>query len=460
MLQNQPSIVFDTDSYKVSMWKQYPPGTETVYSYASSRGGRYPKALFFGLQAALYRLTIPVAADEVAEADKFWTAHGEPFNRAGWDEIVDKYNGLMPLCIWALDEGTLVPSNVPMFAVENTGGPSTSWCTTWLETMLLRAVWYPTTVATSSYTIKTLIAEYLMRSEGSIATLPFKLHDFGSRGVSSLESAMLGGMAHLVNFMGTDTAVSILAAEQFYNAPRFATGFSIPAAEHSTITSWGRLNEANAYENMIRQFSKPDSIYAVVSDSYDIFNAVDNIWGDELRDLVISSGGTLVVRPDSGDPVEVLPRLISSLAARFGFTTNDKGYKVLNNVRLIWGDGINYQSISAILRVIVDMMGYSADNLAFGMGGALLQAVDRDTLKFAMKCSSVTVNGNEVDVFKDPITDPGKKSLAGRFSVTSDMQVVPQGSVVDDQLKLRFNNGAMANIQTFDQIRQRANANI
>jgi nicotinamide phosphoribosyltransferase len=232
--------------------------------------------------------------------------------------------------------------------------------------------------------------------------------------VSSMESAGIGGAAHLVNFMGTDTVSGLLYAREFYNAG--IAGFSIPAAEHSTITSWGREGEVDAYRNMLTQFAKPGSIVAVVSDSYDVFNAASKLWGEELRDAVVQSDAVVVIRPDSGDPLTINQQLIEILGAKFGYTTNAKGFKVLNNVRLIQGDGVNELTIRSILGGFM-AMGWSADNIAFGMGGALLQQVDRDTQKFAMKCSSARVNGKWIDVQKDPITDAGKKSKAGRVTL-------------------------------------------
>jgi nicotinamide phosphoribosyltransferase len=214
--------------------------------------------------------------------------------------------------------------------------------------------------------------------------------------------------------MGTDTITGILYAREYYGAG--IAGFSIPAAEHSTITSWGRDGEVDAYRNMLTQFGKPGALLAVVSDSYDIYEAC-RMWGTELKQQVIDSGATVVIRPDSGDPVEVLPKMFHILGETFGYTTNSKGYKVLNNVRLLWGDGINQLSIRSILGVVVDMNGWSADNIAFGMGGALLQQLDRDTQKFAMKCSAALINGEWVDVFKDPITDRVKASKKGRVTL-------------------------------------------
>lgn len=433
----QTSILLDVDSYKVSMWKQYPPGTEYVYSYIESRGGRYDKTLFFGLQAFIReKLSVPITLEEIKFADKFWTAHGEPFNREGWEYIFYNHNGILPVKVSSVEEGGLYDTGTVLTTVVNTD-PKCFWLTTWLETAMLRYVWYCTTVATQSFQIKKSIYKYLDKS-GDITSIGFKLHDFGLRGVSSLESGMLGGMSHLVNFQGTDTAVAILAANNYYDAPLYTTAFSIPAAEHSTITSWGRDNESLAYENMIKQFSKPGSVYAVVSDSYNIFNAVENIWGKELIDKVKSTGGTLVIRPDSGGPLDVLPTLLTSLYKNFGGVKNDKGYIVLNNVRLIWGDGINELSISTILSVIVDVMGFSADNISFGMGGALLQKVDRDTQSFAMKCSSIMVDGEWRDVFKDPITDPNKTSKRGRF----------------DGLQVRCENGFEKNSTTLKYVRE------
>ena len=407
------NIILNTDSYKVSMDRQYPAGTTGVYSYIESRGGRYDRTVFFGLQAFIKEYLLdPITQADIEIADEILTAHGEPFNRAGWQYILDKHMGYLPVVIRGVPEGTVVPVKNVLATIENTD-PECFWLTTWLETALLRAVWYGTTVATQSYTIKQVILDYLERT-GDPSTIDFKLHDFGARGVSSMESAGIGGAAHLVNFMGTDTISGVLFAREYYNAG--VAGFSIPAAEHSTITSWGRDGEVDAYRNMLNQFARAGSILAVVSDSYDIYNAASKLWGEELRQQVIDSGATVVIRPDSGDPVEVNRKLIEILGSKFGYTTNSKGFKVLNNVRLIQGDGINELTVRSILGAFM-AMGWSADNIAFGMGGALLQIVDRDTQKFALKASSACINGTWVDVQKDPVTDPGKKSKAGRVTL-------------------------------------------
>ena len=460
------NIILNTDSYKVSMFKQYPAGTTGVYSYIESRGGRYDRTVFFGLQAFIKEyLLSPITQADIDIADEILTQHGEPFNRAGWQYILDKHNGYLPVVIRAVPEGSVVPVKNVLATIENTD-PECFWLTTWLETALLRAIWYPTTVATQSWKIRQVILDYLEKT-GDPSLIDFKLHDFGARGVSSAESAGIGGAAHLVNFMGTDTISGVLYAREYYNAG--IAGFSIPAAEHSTITSWGREGEVDAYRNMLNQFAKPGSIVAVVSDSYDIFNAVEHLWGGELRQQVIDSGATVVVRPDSGDPELVCRKVVQLLDKKFGHTVNSKGYKVLNNVRIIQGDGINESSIRCILGDFA-VYGYSADNIAFGMGGALLQQLDRDTQKFAMKCSAAQINGEWVDVQKDPITDSGKKSKAGRVMLWENggeyqTAVTPPTRWTDrgigpwmPKLKTVFENGKLVREYTFNEVRANARA--
>lgn len=455
------NVLLDVDSYKASHWKQYPPGTTSMFSYVESRGGLYDYTVFFGLQYYIKKyLTKQITVADVEEAEAFYAAHGEPFNKEGWMHIVTQHNGYLPVRIRAVPEGSCVPVRNALVTIESTD-PEVFWVASWLETMLMRA-WYPINVATLSRECKRLIKAMLDETcDNPDEQIDFKLHDFGSRGVSSQESAALGGAAHLVNFKGSDTVVGVLTANRYYNSPMSA--FSIPAAEHSTITSWGRENECRAYENMIAQYGKPGSLFAVVSDSYDIYTAIYKMWGEELRQKVIDSGATLVVRPDSGKPARVVLKCVELLAEKFGTTTNKKGYKVLNNVRVIQGDGINWESIAEIC-LAVRGAGFSTENVAFGMGGALLQQHNRDTQKFAMKCSSVTVNGKEVDVFKDPIDDPGKQSKKGRLDLIRDMNGnwstvrIPEGQQEHllSVMKTVFLNGEAMNEVTMDEVRARA----
>lgn len=404
------NLILDTDSYKSSHFLQYPQGTTRLFSYLESRGGKYPATRFFGLQYLLDRyLTRRITAEMVEEARTLIEAHGEPFPYDGWMRIVNVHGGSLPLEIRAVPEGSVVPIHNILLSCTNTD-PELPWLVGWFETMLMR-VWYPTTVATQSYFIREIIRAALEKtSDRAAEELPFKLHDFGSRGVSSRESAGIGGLAHLINFQGSDTLEALRVGRNHYDSDIAA--FSIPAAEHSTITSWGKEHEVDAYRNMIARFSKPGSVYAVVSDSYDLKNAINQLWGEELRQQVIESGGTLVVRPDSGEPPAMVRLAVNALAAKYGTTTNSKGYKVLNHVRVIQGDGIDEQTIRQILGNL-DVDGYSAENVAFGMGGALLQKVDRDTQRFAYKASAGLIDGAYRGIYKDPVTDPGKRSKDG-----------------------------------------------
>ena len=452
------NIILNTDSYKCSQFKQYPPGTEYVYSYIESRGGLWDVTVFFGLQAFLREyLNKPITQNDIDVAERIITAHGEPFNREGWEYIVKQHCGRLPVEIRALPEGTVIETRNVLVSIVNTD-PKCYWLTSYLETALLRAVWYPTTVATNSYHSKQIILRGLEET-GDPSLISFKLHDFGARGVSSQESAALGGAAHLINFMGTDTIAGILAAMEYYDAE--VCGFSIPAMEHSTVTSWGRENEAQAYRNMLEVYGKKGALLAAVSDSYDIFNACENIWGKELLEAVRASGATVVIRPDSGNPAEVVTKCARILDTKFGHTLNDKGYRVLNNVRIIQGDGIDAVSIRGIL-LSLQMAGYSADNVAFGQGGALLQQINRDTLKFAMKCSAARINGVWIDVYKDPVTDTGKRSKRGRLQLIreqgGEFQTVywSDSQVAKDLLQTVYKNGELLNQTTFDEVRARA----
>jgi nicotinamide phosphoribosyltransferase len=451
------NLILDVDSYKVSHFNQYPANTSHVYSYIESRGGKFDRTVFFGLQIFIKKyLMNPITREMIDEAEEFYQVHGEPFNRHGWEHILKHHNGFLPIHIKAVAEGSIIPTHNVLVTVENTD-PKCFWLTSYVETALLRAVWYPTTVATLSWHAKQEILSALYKSsDDPKGQIGFKLHDFGARGVSSLESAGIGGAAHLVNFMGSDTVTGVWYANKYYNAKM--AGFSIPAAEHSTITSWGRSHEADAYANMVNKFGKPGSLVAVVSDSYDLMNAVNNIWGDQLKQTVVNSGATVVVRPDSGDPTKIPLDVIDALGEKFGFTLNSHGYKVLHpSVRVIQGDGINLETIKTLSKDLLSR-GWSADNLAYGMGGQLLQGINRDTQKFAMKCSAIMVNGEWRDVFKDPVTDPGKRSKRGRLMLTREpgsYTTLPVNSGFDygNLLHTVFRDGKLMRDQPFDDVR-------
>lgn len=459
------NIILSADSYKFSHYKQYPPKTSNVFAYIESRGGKYSATEFFGLQMFIKETLLrPITKDDVAEAKEYITKHMGPdlFNEEGWMTIVNEYDGYLPVTIRAVPEGTIVPTHNVLVTIENTD-PRFYWLPSFLETAMVRAVWYPTTVATNSWSSKQIIKRYLEET-GDPSLINFKLHDFGARGVSSAESAAIGGAAHLVNFMGTDTVEALVAIRKYYGEDM--AGFSIPASEHSTMTSWGgRAGEVKAMRNMLEQYAKPGALLACVSDSYDIYNAVENLWGKELKQEIIDSGATLVIRPDSGDPASVVLRVTSLLDQAFGSVVNDKGYKVLNNVRVIQGDGIVTETIEEILAVLKDA-GYSADNIAFGQGGGLLQQVNRDTSRFAMKTSAAQVDGEWIDVFKDPITDKGKQSKKGRITLYQNTESgefmtarigEPNNPYIKDVMEVVYQDGKLMKDYTFAEIRANSN---
>ncbi len=449
-----------TDSYKVTHWKQYPPGTTKIFSFFESRGGLFPEVTFYGLQYYLKRYLSGrvITRENVVEAAEDFGEHfgtNDVYNRTGWDRILTVHDGRLPIIIKAVPEGTSVPTKNVLMTIENTD-PELPWVTNYVET-LLSMIWYPSTVATQSRHMRQRVLRYLEET-GDPSLIDFKMHDFGFRGSTSPESAGIGASAHLLSFKGTDTFQGIRVAKKYYDE-RMA-GFSIPAAEHSTITSWGRENETKACANMLTAF--PTGLVAVVSDSYDIYAACREIWGKELKDAVLARDGVLVVRPDSGYPPDVVTRVLQILGDAFGYEKNRKGYKVLNpKVRVIQGDGIDYEMLDKIL-VTMKILGWSADNVAFGSGGGLLQKMDRDTQKFAFKCSATKVDDAWQDVMKDPITDPGKRSKAGRLALIHENGIYRTVRKEEaDKLNIKnelvpvFKDGELLVNQSFAEIRER-----
>jgi len=425
------NLILATDSYKFSHWKQYPKGTQYVYSYFESRGcdrEGWNEVCFFGLQYFIKRYLCGqvITRAKIDEAAELCAEHFQGdglFYKEGFEYILKKHQGRLPIEIKALPEGMVVPTKTALFTMVNTD-PECFWLTNFLETLLVQ-VWYPMTVCSNSRYQKISIQKALEETGMTEWALPggsgFKLHDFGFRGVSSVESAAIGGAAHLVNFVGTDTVAALLCCKKYYGSAK-AAGFSIPASEHSTITSWGVNGEVDAMRNMLTQY--PSGLVACVSDSFDVFKACKDYWGDKLKDLIKGritgdSFGRLVVRPDSGDPADTCKQILKILCEQFkeDVTTTKTGHKLLPAyIRVIQGDGVDYESIPKILKSLKNA-GFAADNMVFGSGGALLQKLNRDTFKCAFKCSEITVSGEKREVFKDPITDKGKASKKGRLTV-------------------------------------------
>ncbi len=448
------SFISKTDSYKVSHPPLYPPDTTKVYSYWESRQTDVD-LVFFGLQPLLMEHFCGEVFDndDIDEMDIVFEEHfgrKSIYNRGGWDHILKEYNGKLPLRIKAVPEGLVVPGSNAMLTVENMD-PKSAWLTNYAET-LLSHLWYPTTVASNSYHIKNLMRPFVERTCDDMSSLNFMLHDFGCRGVANYEQAIVGGMAHLLSFRGTDTVPALLGTKWYYDAEAPA-GYSIPATEHSTITAWGAHREKEAYLNVLKKF--PTGLVACVSDSYDIFNACRNIWGHELKQEVLARDGKLVIRPDSGIPLDTVMEVLKILWTQFGGTINSKGFKVLDpHVGVIQGDGVCREVILEILTAM-EKEGYAASNIAFGSGGNLLQNFNRDTYKFAIKCSYTENCFGKINVFKDPVTDPGKASKMGRLSLVKDFRgklVTVPGCVDGDLLEVVFEEGTMVRNQYWEDI--------
>lgn len=481
---NHPhNLILCSDAYKYSHHKFYPDNTTIVHSYLESRGGKFETTVFYGLQIFLKEFLdgVAITAEDVDEAYEYLgTKYGvfgreDVFDRSKFDYIVEKHGGKLPIKIKAVPEGTVVETKNVLMTIENTD-PNCAWLTNFLETILLQ-VWYPITVATLSREVKKIALKYFQKTTTYDAAtidflLNFVLNDFGFRGVSSVQSARNGGSGHLVNFLGSDTIIASVVINDIYNSK--LRGLSVPATEHSIMTIKGEKGELEMMKRTLEQF--PTGIVACVSDSFDIFRACSQYWGEELKDLVLSRpsepGNQLVIRPDSGDPAMTLKEVFRILFDKFGYSTNDKGYKVLPpQVRVIQGDGVNINSIANIYAML-DELKISAENLVFGMGGKLLQAdINRDTQNFATKASFAVVDGVEHDVVKSPteIDADGnfiksfKKSKSGRMKLikTKDghTTITSKDSGFEaaiDELVPVFENGVILKEHTFEEVRERA----
>lgn len=466
------NIILETDSYKLTHKDMYQPDTEVVYSYFEARGGYSDFTVFFGLQSIIKEWLVGqvVTQENIDEARKYVGANigDAPNNIEGWQYILDEHDGRLPIRIKAVAEGTKVPVSNVLMTVENTD-PKCFWLTNALESLLTH-VWYPINVATLSKNVKNMIQRAFDDTADSDGALEFMLHDFGYRGATTPETAAIGGSGHLVNFVGTDTLPALRLANEHYNAELEGLGLSVPATEHSIMTSLGREGEYEVVDQLFESY--PTGILSVVADSYNIYKFVAQA-GSTYKKQILERDGVFVIRPDStttdhDTPERLMLWIMRDLEAHFGMLENSKGYKVLPpQVRVLWGDGIGYDGIKKIIDTL-QLNAYSIENIAcFGMGGGLLQKHNRDTHKFAFKCSAQLRGGKWYDIFKDPIGS-SKRSKAGRLAlikatkddkfifltVGQDHPVYEEGG---DQLVTVFENGELTNEIDFATIRENAN---
>jgi nicotinic acid phosphoribosyltransferase len=447
--ENNVPFLLDTDTYKATHHFQYRHDLEAMTAYFTFRGPLFPgdnRIVVHGLRYAFEKiLSRRITQEDVDVAEKYLSTHGVLKSRINWpkdlwQEIVDSNDGYLPFTVSALHDGSVIYPNVPVFVIEGKG----KWAplTTWLETSLMR-IWSPSVTATKSRHVWQMISDAFDMSvdKENYFLLPSRFHDFGSRGVSSAETAMVTGTGHLLTFEGTDTMTAGWLATQWNNGSPI--GESVIASEHSVMTTWD--GELDAVLHLIK--STPEGgILSCVADSYDYNNFVWNIV-PQIVSEVRKAGIFFVLRPDSGEPVDAVLTGLKGLEVAFGSTTNSKGFKVINGAGVIQGDGLDIAKIKAILSAVTGA-GYSAQNVAYGMGGGLLQSQTRDTMKAAVKVCDIVVGGVHHPIMKAPLTDSGKTSLPGRmgvYRVDNIPTVYPltntQSRIDTDLLKVVWDNG-------------------
>lgn len=478
------------DAYKYGhrrMLETLYPELSQVTAFIESRGGARlatdsdtvsDQLVFFGLQALIkqYLLGPVITKDKIDEAEHIVNQIVPGiFDRTGFEYILESHNGHLPVLIKAVPEGTVVKTRNVLMTVQSTD-PKCPWIVPFIEDVLMH-LWYTCTVCSLSFELKLLVARaFLEGSDNTDLTSPSitcAINDFGMRGASSMESAGYGGAAHLVNFDGTDNVLGSTYAKQYYGSSQ-VYGQSVPACEHTIIIIRGPLGELDAMRDLMNLY--PEQPVSIVSDSYNVVDAVEKYWCDALKPAVLSRLGRapVVIRLDSGDTLVTLDRVLGLLMEHYGYTTNSKGYKVLPPcIRVIQSDNVSYQTVKSIYEYLSKEK-LAPENVLFGIGGALLQNITRDTYKFAMKTCHVILNTESLSVIKAPIvlTATGeyassfKKSKGGLLKLVRKSDNVRDGyeTVViepdttnddKDELVDIYRNGVLLQQWDFEEIRQR-----
>ena len=467
--------IYLCDFYKTSHNRMYPDGTELVFSNFTPRKSRMPRvnhSVFFGLQYFIDKYLI-----ESFDLDFFKAEIASLTTACKYDRFILKTLGIaathphigklhslgyLPLAIYALPELSVVPCGVPALVMYNTH-PDFYWLPNMLETLLSCTLWQPCTSATIAREYRILLDKYAAKTSDIPEMVDYQAHDFSFRGMSSVESACLSGMAHLQYFKGTDTIPALLFNQEYYGHPLHIA--SVPATEHSVASAYGKENERTYVRRMLELY--PEGIISVVADTWDLWSLLYGLEFD--KDLIMKRNGKLVIRPDSGDPVEIICGLnsfaeyykdrvpphcykgvVEILWEIFGGTTNSKGYRQLDpHIGVIYGDSITLERAAEICKRL-EAKGFASTNIVFGIGSYTYQYNTRDTLGWAMKATYCEVNGEGRAITKDPITDDGtKKSHSGILKVIQENytykvlqnQTWEQFHVDDNELKLVFKDG-------------------
>lgn len=483
----EDNLILKSDSYKSGHAMNYDKNMVGMFSYTEARTKGRDIIVPFGRQAEIQKLLRkPITTQMIDEAEAHLMALVGPgaFDRAPWDYIVERYSGFLPLLIRGVPEGTPVPSGNIMssiMCVDEYLSRSLSWLTGYFETALLRAEWYGTTIATNDYQAKRILAAAFKKTGSPMEMLPYYVHDFAGRGVSSAETAEIGGGAHLLNFVGSDTLEGQRYVSHYYNGNKPAWA-SVIATEHSIQCSYqakyGEVRDAievmagdiDYMESMIRRNGRKGNIVSIVIDGYDVYKAVHTLCSPKFVNMIREIGCRVVFRPDSGDMYKIVPWILEQQAEAYGYTLTSTGHKVVNDVGVIQGDGISLETMIKLLDVVVNS-GFAAHSVVYGSGGGLLQKVNRDTYKYAQKASAVLVHDPVTDtskwvgIVKDPITDPGKKSKIGVLSLfkskmtgqymTLRIDQGPIDSEWEDVMVDLYENGEFFNETTLDEAKAR-----
>ena len=475
-----------TDGYKVDHRRQYPQGTQYVYSNFTARSTRVGGAdsvIFFGLQYFLMTYL-----QELATRTFFQQPKGKVLD--AYRRFLDSYlgeNGIgvehiaalhdleyIPLQFWALPEGTAVPFRMPMFTFQNTH-PEFFWVTNYIETLLSSVLWLPCTSASTARRYRKLLITYAKLSGADPAFVDWQGHDFSFRGMAAPEAAALSGAGHLLSFTGTDSIPSIQLLADHYQGVGLIGG-SVPATEHSVMCAGGQEDELETFRRLMRLY--PSGILSVVSDTWDLWHVIGGIL-PKLQEEIRARKGKLVIRPDSGDPVLILTGdasqkpgtlaykgVVEALWDLFGGATNAQGYRTLAPcIGAIYGDSINEDRAQRICQRLMEK-GFASTNVVFGIGSFTYQYVTRDTNGFAVKATWAQVNGKERMLHKNPVTDSGeKRSARGRIVIRQSdggLQMIDSLTVAqqneyegENLLRLVWKDGKFIRRSTLAEIRDR-----
>ena len=479
-----------TDGYKTGHHLQYPQNTTLVYSNFTPRSNKYaPKGcdqvVSFGQQMVMKQIHeafqnefFSKPKEEVCgEMKRELSLYlGTDYDVSHFEALHDL--GYLPIHVKGIEEGTLVPIRVPVLTIYNTH-PKFYWVTNYLETILSNLLWKPMTSATIAHTYRKVLTKWQEKTDAEKGWfIDWQGHDFSMRGMDSVDAVISSGLGHLTSFSGTDSLPTLHGARKFYGEDGFIGG-SVNATEHSVMCAGGSDDEVGTFKRLLETY--PTGILSIVSDTWDLWKVcTEHVV--TLKEEILARDGKLVIRPDSGDPVDILcgkfndkgepvskyrnipidKGVIELLWDVFGGTVNEQGYKVLDShIGAIYGDSITIDRADEICKRL-EAKGFASTNVVLGIGSFTYQYNTRDTFGFAMKATYVELDGVGREIFKDPITDDGtKKSATGLlkvFKTTLEGDIVLHDHVSwaeenEGILKTVYKDGVFQNTTTLTKIR-------